>query len=153
MEQKYRTGVGIFLLNKNKKVWVGKRVDNKSKFWQMPQGGVDKNESFKDAMYRELNEEIGTNNVKIIEQCDRLQKYNLPENIRKKVWNGIYVGQIQKWFACLFLGSDNEVYLETQKPEFSEWKWVEPERIVDIVVPFKKVMYSELLKKFRHLYN
>ncbi|MAI83835.1 MAG: RNA pyrophosphohydrolase [Rickettsiales bacterium] len=153
MNTNYRKGVGIFLLNKTKDVWIGKRVDVKSEFWQMPQGGVDKNESFKDAMYRELDEEIGTNNVMIIDQCEKLYKYDLPENIKNKVWNGKYIGQIQQWFACLYLGNDDEVNLKMHKPEFCEWKWIRPQEIINLVVPFKKEMYKKILDSFKHLYS
>ena len=133
MLDEYRMGVGIFLLNEKKKLWVGKRIDFKTNFWQMPQGGIDCNESPKEAMIRELGEEVGLKkNFKIVDETKNWLSYQLPQEIKKKVWNGKYVGQKQKWFACKFFGLDDEINLESHKPEFSEWKWIRPSGCIEI---------------------
>ena len=152
MNLPYRNGVGIFLLNKEKKLWIGKRIDDEKDFWQMPQGGVDVKESDSEAMMRELKEEIGTNNIKVLGKSEEKLFYDLPKELISKVWSGRYKGQAQQWYACDFIGSDNEIDLNYHKPEFSEWKWVEPEKILDLVIPFKKNMYEKILRAFKKLY-
>ena len=152
MNLPYRNGVGIFLLNKEKKLWIGKRIDGEKDFWQMPQGGIDVKESDSEAMMRELKEEIGTNNIKVLDKSEEKLFYDLPKELISKVWSGRYKGQAQQWYACDFIGSDNEIDLNYHKPEFSEWKWVEPEKILDLVIPFKKNMYEKILRAFKKLY-
>ena len=152
MNLPYRNGVGIFLLNKEKKLWIGKRVDNNEDFWQMPQGGIDPKESDSEAMMRELKEEIGTNNIKVLCKSEEKFFYDLPKEFINKVWSGRYKGQAQQWYACEFIGSDNEINLNYHKPEFSEWKWIEPEKILDLVIPFKKNLYKKILDAFKNNY-
>ena len=152
MNLPYRNGVGIFLLNREKKLWIGKRIDGEKDFWQMPQGGIDVKESDSEAMMRELKEEIGTNNIKVLDKSEEKLFYDLPKELISKVWSGRYKGQAQQWYACDFIGSDNEIDLNYHKPEFSEWKWVEPEKILDLVIPFKKNMYEKILRAFKKLY-
>ena len=150
MKSNYRMGVGIFLLNKDKKLWVGKRIDFKSNFWQMPQGGIDNNESPREAMVRELGEEVGlTNNFDILGETKNWLNYHLPKELKEKVWNGKYIGQKQKWFACNFFGQDKEINLEAHKPEFSEWKWIDPHEVTKFVVPFKRKLYVNVLEAFK----
>ena len=154
MNGEYRKGVGIFLLNKENKLWVGKRIDFKSNFWQMPQGGIDKNETPRQAMVRELGEEVGiTKNFKIIDETKKWLDYQLPNELKQRVWNGRFVGQKQKWFLCKFLGMDNEIDLGTHKPEFCEWKWIKPTDAIKLVVPFKKKMYENILEVFKKHIN
>ena len=148
----YRNGVGIFLLNKNKKLWVGKRIDSDGKFWQMPQGGIDTGEKEDDAMKRELKEEIGTNNVNILMKSEDWFQYDLPQELMKSIWKGKYKGQRQKWYACEIVDDDNKINLNYHKPEFSEWKWIEPRLAIDLVIPFKKSMYEKILDTFIDLY-
>ena len=148
----YRNGVGIFLLNKNKKLWVGKRIDSDSKFWQMPQGGIDTGEKEDDAMKRELKEEIGINNVNILMKSEDWFQYDLPQELMKSIWKGKYKGQRQKWYACEIVDDDNKINLNYHKPEFSEWKWIEPRLAIDLVIPFKKSMYEKILDTFIDLY-
>ncbi len=152
MKRSYRSGVGIFLLNKKKKLWVGKRIDSASNFWQMPQGGIDDKETENQAMMRELKEEIGTNNIKTLMISDEWFTYDLPNDLINKVWKGRYIGQTQKWYACQFQGKDNEIKLDNFKPEFLEWKWIDPKEALNLVIPFKKEMYKKILKKFNVLY-
>lgn len=151
MDISYRRGVGIFLISKQKKIWVGKRIDSDS-YWQMPQGGIDSCETELQAMRRELKEETGIVNIKILASTEKWLKYDLPSELRKKTWDGKYKGQIQKWYACQFLGQDKEININEKKPEFKDWKWVTPQSIIDNVIPFKKKMYLDILESFKTFY-
>ena len=149
----FRKGIGVFLINRNKQLWVGKRIDFKNDYWQMPQGGIDNNENPKQAMIRELGEEVGIKkNYEILMELEGWLSYSLPSHLKKIVWNGRYVGQVQKWFACRFIGKDEEFDLETHKPEFEDWKWIKPADALRFVVPFKKKLYRDVLKGFESLY-
>ena len=149
----FRKGIGVFLINTNNQLWVGKRIDFKNDYWQMPQGGIDNNENPRQAMIRELSEEVGIKkNYEILMEREGWLSYSLPSSLKKIVWDGRYVGQIQKWFACKFFGKDKEFDLETHKPEFEEWKWIRPQDAVKLVVPFKKKLYEDVLKGFENLY-
>ena len=129
-----RSGVGIVVLNKENKVFVAKRIDNPKNFWQMPQGGVDEGEDFLKAAYRELEEETSIKNVKLIKELDGTITYELPDRLLGLIWKGKYRGQKQKWFLMRFVGSDSEINIKTKHPEFLEWKWVELDKITDLVV-------------------
>ena len=121
-----RTGVGIIVLNNNNQVFVGKRKDNPGDKWQMPQGGVDKGEDFITAMRRELIEETSIKNIKILKEIQNMYQYELPKNLVGIIWKGKFRGQRQKWFITKFLGKDDEINLDTQHPEFIDWKWIDP---------------------------
>ena len=142
-----RIGVGIVVLNVKNKVFVAKRKDNPIDKWQMPQGGVDNGEDFLKAMKRELFEETGIKNIKIIKKIEKMYEYELPENLVGIIWKGKYRGQQQKWFITKFLGNDNEINLNTGNPEFIEWKWVDVETLPDVIVDFKKKLYIDILKE------
>ena len=142
-----RIGVGIILLNKENKVFVAKRIDNPKNFWQMPQGGVDKNEDFLKAAFRELKEETSIKNVDLIKELDGLLTYELPNHLLGLIWKGKFRGQKQKWFITKFLGSDNEINVNTEQPEFIDWKWIEPRQLPDVIVNFKKNLYIKLLRE------
>ena len=146
-----RLGVGIVLLNDNNEVFVGKRIDNPKDFWQMPQGGVDENENFLDAAKRELEEETGIKSVKLIKELNEWLNYNLPKNLLGKIWNGKYRGQKQKWFIMKFLGENDEINLNTAKPEFLEWKWIDSSELTNVVVDFKIEVYKKLKKELNFL--
>ena len=146
-----RSGVGIVLLNKKNQVFVANRLDNAKKFWQMPQGGVDKNEDFLTAAYRELEEETSINNVKLVKKLDGFITYELPKELIGIIWKGKYKGQKQKWFVMKFLGKDSDINLKTKPPEFFEWKWIELERITDLVVEFKLNVYKEIKEKVKKI--
>ena len=148
-----RSGVGIVVLNKDNKVFVAKRIDNQKNFWQMPQGGVDKGESYLTAAYRELEEETSINNVELIKELDGLISYLLPENLLGIIWKGKYKGQEQKWFVVRFLGQDSEIDIKTKNPEFCEWKWINLENITDQVVDFKLHVYEDVKKKVKEIIN
>ena len=142
-----RKGVGIIVLNKKNKVFVGKRRDNPGDKWQMPQGGVDEGEDNFTAMQRELIEETSIKNIKIIKEIENVFEYELPENLVGIIWKGKFRGQKQKWFIARFLGQDSEINLNTKHPEFIKWKWLEPEKLPDVIVDFKKNLYLKLLKE------
>jgi len=142
-----RLGVGIILLNNENKVFVGKRIDNPKNFWQMPQGGCDENENFLDAAKRELEEETSIKKVKILKELDEWFVYNLPRDLLGKIWRGKYRGQKQKWFVMKFLGKNEEINIKTEKPEFLEWKWIEPNDLPKVVVHFKLDIYKKLSEK------
>jgi putative (di)nucleoside polyphosphate hydrolase len=142
-----RTGVGIIVLNNNNQVFVGKRKDNPGDKWQMPQGGVDKGEDFITAMRRELIEETSIKNIKILKEIHNMYQYELPNNLVGIIWKGKFRGQRQKWFITKFLGKDDEINLDTQHPEFIDWKWIDPKDLPEVIVDFKKELYLNLLKE------
>ena len=148
-----RSGVGIVVLNKQNKVFVAKRIDNPKNFWQMPQGGVDEGEDFLKAAYRELEEETSIKNVKLIKELDGTITYELPDRLLGLIWKGKYRGQKQKWFLMRFVGSDSEINIKTKHPEFLEWKWVELDKITDLVVDFKLHVYKEVKDKVKKILN
>ena len=139
-----RIGVGIVLLNNENNIFVGKRIDNPKNSWQMPQGGVDKNENFLQAAKRELEEETGIKTVKLIKELDGWFKYDLPEYLLGKLWNGKYRGQKQKWFVMKFIGKTNEINVKTENPEFLDWKWIKLSELTSIAVNFKIDIYKKI---------
>ena len=146
-----RSGVGIVVLNKNDKVFVAKRIDNPKNFWQMPQGGVDDGEDFLKAAYRELYEETSIKNVELIKELDGTITYELPDRLLGIIWKGKYKGQKQKWFLMRFLGTDKEISIKTKKPEFLEWKWIDIDKITDVVVKFKLDVYKKIQEKVKKI--
>ena len=149
IEQKLplRTGVGIKVLNKQNKIFVGKRKDNPGDKWQMPQGGVDKGEDYITAMKRELKEETGIENIKIIKEIEKIYQYELPEDLVGIIWKGKYRGQKRKWIITRFIGEEKEINLNTKHAEFIDWKWIEPKFLPEVIVYFKKDLYLNLLKE------
>ena len=146
-----RNGVGIVVLNNDNKVFVARRIDNPKNFWQMPQGGVDKDEDFLKAAYRELEEETSIKNVKLIKELDGMTTYELPDRLLGIIWKGKYRGQKQKWFLMKFNGKDEEINIKTENPEFLDWKWIELDQITEVVVDFKLHVYKELKAKIKKL--
>ena len=146
-----RTGVGVILLNQENKVFVGKRKDNPIDKWQMPQGGVDKGEDFLSAMKRELYEETSIKNIKILKEINGFFQYELPENLVGIIWKGKYRGQRQKWFIVKFIGNNKEINLNTKQQEFIDWKWIAPEKLPEVIVEFKKDVYTQLLKEIEKI--
>jgi len=145
----YRSGVGIVVINKDKKIFVGKRVDNHSDAWQMPQGGIDAGEDEDKAMFRELLEETSITNIELIAKSTKYFYYNLPYKLQKKFWGGKFLGQKQRWYLVKFLGDDNNININTETPEFSEWKWVNKSEISSFIVSFKKSLYSDIINEFK----
>ncbi len=146
-----RRGVGIMLLNARKQVFVAQRIDFASDAWQMPQGGIDKGESPRDAARRELKEEIGTDKAEFLAEATGWLTYDFPPELRERFRQGRYLGQQQKWFAMRFTGTDADIDLETKHPEFKAWKWVEPKELPRLIVPFKRQVYVDVLEEFREL--
>jgi len=149
-ENGYRRGVGVMLLNREGKVFVGARIDNTDEAWQMPQGGIDKGEEPWACAQRELEEETGIppHLVERIAICPERLKYDLPKGIRPDLWGGKWKGQDQDWFLARFLGSDADVNIHTEDPESREWKRIEPAQLPDLIVPFKRELYRQLLREF-----
>ena len=134
---------------------MGERIDNKGA-WQMPQGGVDisKNEGLFNAAKRELFEETGVKNIELLSESNHWHYYYLPNFLSKKLWKGKFIGQKQKWFAFDFIGNEKEIDLyQNTKPEFCNWQWVDPQRVCDLIINFKKDTYEKVLNEFRGIYN
>ena len=148
-----RKGVGVILLNSENKVFVARRIDNPKNFWQMPQGGVDKNEDFLTAALRELKEETSIENVELIKELDGITTYELPDNLLGIIWKGKYRGQEQKWFLMRFKGNENEINLRTKHPEFLDWQWIELDKITKYVVDFKLDIYEIIKNKVNKIIN
>ena len=148
-----RLGVGIVVLNKENKVFVGKRKDNPINKWQMPQGGVDSGENLVNAMKRELKEETSIRSIEILKELEGWTEYELPDYLLGKIWRGKYRGQKQKWFIVRFLGGDEEINLKTTHPEFIEWQWLDIENLPSVIVHFKKKVYEKLLPVIKSFIN
>jgi len=144
----YRPCVGVMMLNPEGKVFVAKRIDTKAHAWQMPQGGIDKGESPLDAVFREMEEEIGTRNAVIIQEYDGWLHYDLPEHLIGTLWGGKYRGQKMKWYLMRFQGQDSEIDINTANPEFSEWKWLEMNKLAQSIVAFKRPLYEKIVACF-----
>ncbi len=158
MEKKYenlplRNGVGIVLLNKKNKVFVAKRIDNPKNFWQMPQGGVDKNEDYYEAALRELEEETSIKSVKLVKEIENKLTYILPDHLIGIIWKGKFKGQIQKWFVFKFLGNEDEININTKHPEFLDWKWIDFKDLTKIAVNFKLEVYKNIKKELSKILN
>ena len=146
----YRPAVGVMLLNRERKVWVGQRLDSTLEAWQMPQGGLDAGESPLEGAYRELEEETGIARrlVELVDQAKEELTYDLPDDLIGKVWKEPWRGQRQTWFLMRFLGQDSDVNIATPDPEFRAWKWAEPAELPALIVPFKKKLYEDLVEAF-----
>ena len=149
----YRLNVGIMLINDDGHVFVGQRLDNNQNAWQMPQGGIDGDEDPQSAAYRELLEETGIEqeNVKFLATSSKWLLYDLPEDLIPKLWDGKYRGQKQKWFLFKFLGTNKDINISTEHPEFSSWKWIPKENLLEEIVPFKKSVYESVLREFERI--
>lgn len=147
----YRPCAGVMLLNRDGKVFVGQRLDSTLEAWQMPQGGIDKGEEARDAAVRELWEETGVraDRVELIAETPGELFYDLPEDLIGKLWKGKWRGQRQRWFLFRFLGDDSDVNIATAEPEFRAWRWADPDTLVDLIVPFKRQLYCEVLAAFQ----
>ena len=147
----YRPCVGIMLIGGGGRVFVAQRIDSPAAAWQMPQGGIDAGESPRQAALRELREEVGTDKAEILAESRNWWRYDLPAERVPRLWGGRYRGQEQRWFALRFLGDDADIDIETESPEFSAWRWAEMAELPDIIVPFKRQIYREVIAEFGHL--
>jgi len=147
----YRPAVGIMLLNPAGLAFIGRRIDMPAGLaaWQMPQGGIDPGETARQAAFRELKEEVGTDKAEILAETRGWLHYDLPSDIASRMWSGRWRGQRQKWFLMRFTGEDSDINPATEHPEFDAWEWVEPQRLPDLIVPFKRQLYCDLLAEFR----
>ena len=148
-----RSGVGIIVLNKENKVFVAKRIDNPKNFWQMPQGGINKNEDFFTAALRELKEETSIISVKLIKEIDNKLTYILPNHLIGIIWKGKFRGQIQKWFIMRFVGYESEINIKTKHPEFLDWKWIDLKDLTKIAVSFKLEVYKQVKSEVLKILN
>ncbi len=151
LDAQLRPGVGVMLVNARGRVFVGKRIDMIEEAWQMPQGGIDGDETPIAAAMRELPEELGTTNVELVAESSRWLHYEFPSALQGRAWGGRWRGQSQKWFLMRFLGDDREINVATAHPEFSDWRWVPPEGLVDLIVPFKRQVYRDIVEEFAHV--
>ncbi len=149
-DNRYRRGVGVMLLNADNKVWVGARIDNSDDAWQMPQGGIDKGEAPWATALRELEEETGIapHLVERLSDCPERLRYDLPEELRSKLWGGKWIGQDQDWYLCRYLGRDSDIDIATKHPEFREWRWVDAGELPELIVPFKRDLYRRIIAHF-----
>lgn len=147
-DERYRLGVGIMLLNREGLIFVGQRIDRSEEAWQMPQGGIDTQESPTHAALRELQEELGTKLVEIVTSTGSWLQYELPDDVVRGATHGRWRGQLQKWFLMRFTGRDTDIDIATEHPEFSDWKWVSPAELVRLIVPFKRPLYLAVLQEF-----
>jgi putative (di)nucleoside polyphosphate hydrolase len=143
----YRRNVGIMLVNRDGLAFAARRLDTTDS-WQMPQGGIDKGESPRAAGLRELKEEIGTDDAEIIAETRDWLRYDLPDHLVGKVWKGRYRGQEQKWLLARFTGRDDDIDLDTHHPEFDAWRWVRPEELPALIIPFKRRIYEAVVAEF-----
>ena len=147
----YRPNVGMMIINQKKEIFVGKRIDHPSNFWQMPQGGIDAQEIPSIAALREMEEEVGItkNKVDLLTESKDWYYYSIPSDLAKTLWKGKYKGQRQKWFLYKFKGTEKDINIHTEHPEFSDYKWVTKDFLVPNIVPFKKKIYEKLLLEFK----
>lgn len=143
----YRSGVGILLLNDRQQIFMAQRLQEPTHVWQMPQGGIDRNETPEQTVMRELLEEVGTDNAEIITRHDPWLQYDFPQELLRNAFKGRYRGQRQKWFALRFLGTDDQINIHTAHPEFQSWRWSNPQDVIDKSVFFKTEVYKTVMRE------
>jgi len=149
----FRPGVGMMIINQNNRIFVGKRIDSKTNGWQMPQGGINLGETPSAAALREMAEEIGSSQGKIIAESKKWYSYRLPPFLVHKLWGGKYCGQRQKWFLIRFTGQDSDINVKTKHPEFDSWQWVGFNELLENIIPFKYKLYSKIIAEFKEFIN
>lgn len=144
----YRPCVGMMLYNASGQLFAGQRIDATAEAWQMPQGGIDAGETPVEAAWREMSEEVGTTAATLMAETVDWLYYDLPEDLQPKLWGGQYLGQAQRWFLMRFDGTDDAINIATHHPEFRAWKWVEAEELPQLIVPFKRAVYQQVMDEF-----
>ena len=153
MKKQYRKCVGMMILNTQNEILVGRRLDHPSGYWQMPQGGIDKDEFPEEAVWREMMEEVGTNKAKLLHISSQWLNYDIPQDTLDTLpWGKKYIGQTQRWFVFRFTGKDSDINVGTENPEFSEWKWAKYESLVESIVPFKRKIYKKIIEEFKNIF-
>ena len=150
IKERYRRGVGMMIINKKKEIFLGQRFDKDKSAWQMPQGGIDRGEKELTALKREMLEETGIKkDYKIIFKSNKYFYYKLPQYLQKRLWKGRFVGQKQKWFLLEYFGDNKDINIKTEEPEFKKWSWATKEKMIKLVVPFKRKLYKEIVSEFQ----
>ena len=150
IKERYRRGVGMMIINKKKEIFLGQRFDKDKSAWQMPQGGIDRGEKELAALKREMVEETGIRkDYKILIKSNKYFYYKLPKYLQKRLWKGRFVGQKQKWFLLEYFGEDKDIHIQTEKPEFKNWNWASKEKMLKLIVPFKRKLYKEIVNEFK----
>ena len=150
IKERYRRGVGMMIINKKKEIFLGQRFDKDKSAWQMPQGGIDKGEKELAALKREMLEETGIRkDYKILFKSNKYFYYKLPKYLQKRLWKGKFVGQKQKWFLLEYFGEDKNINIQTEKPEFKKWNWASKEKMLRLIVPFKRKLYKKIVNEFK----
>lgn len=147
-QRPYRPGIGLVLLNDQGLAFVAQRIDTPGNAWQFPQGGIDEGEDPRATALREMEEEIGTNKAEIIAESRGWISYDLPPDIADRSWKGRFRGQTQKWFCARFTGTDADINLETEHPEFDRWRWMDLEVVPTLIIPFKRALYDQVVAEF-----
>lgn len=147
----FRQGVGMMIVDKNNRIFVGKRIDSRANAWQMPQGGIDLGETPSAAALREMEEEIGSGKGSIIGESKKWYSYRVPDFLVPKLWGGSYCGQRQKWFLIRFTGEDSDINIQTKEPEFEDWKWVSLQDLLNDIIPFKLKLYKQIVDEFKEI--
>ena len=150
IKERYRRGVGMMIINKKKEIFLGQRFDKDKSAWQMPQGGIDRGEKELVALKREMLEETGIRkDYKILIKSNKYFYYKLPKYLQKRLWKGRFVGQKQRWFLIEYFGEDKNINIQTEKPEFKKWNWASKEKMLKLIVPFKRKLYIEIVNEFK----
>lgn len=149
IDRPYRPCVGIMLINPQGHIFGGQRIDNRAEAWQMPQGGIDEGEDVQTACFREMREEIGTDKAEILSVHPEWLNYDIPLPLADKLWSGHYRGQTQKWVALRFTGTDSDINIQTEEPEFLNWRWMAPDELIALAVPFKRPVYEDIMSCFK----
>jgi len=153
LKRPYRSCVGLMVFNKIGQVFCGQRLGNKAEAWQLPQGGIDEEETPIEAGFRELKEETSIVNVEFVSEYPEWLNYDIPLPLANDLWEGKFRGQTQRWLLFSFTGIDNEININTSHPEFKNWEWINPTQLPLKAISFKQEIYSKINKAFIPIIN